>query len=203
MSKLKVFVVESVFPEDFYHRRWEGHVVEEIVRLLDGRTSYKIVMNVGLLRKAIASASEHECDVFHLSCHGDENGIQLTDKKEISWKDLASLFQKTNHMPCALVLSSCVGGDGGVARAFKECGQQPKVIFGAEANGDNVLTFPGACISWPILYTELVNGGMTPKTFKAAIKKMNKITAHQFVYRRWDGETYLRYPQRRHKKAAS
>jgi len=33
MKKLKAFIAESVSPEEFYHRHWEGHVVEEIVRL--------------------------------------------------------------------------------------------------------------------------------------------------------------------------
>lgn len=169
--------------------------MEEIVRLLDGKTSYRIVMNASLLNRAIKRASENAYDVFHLSCHGDEEGIQLSDSTEISWEDLADCFQKADRMPTALVLSSCVGGDRGIARAFKERKRRPQVIFGAEAKEEKgLLTFPGACISWPILYTALATGGMTPEVFKDAVSKMNRITSHQFVYRRWDGEKYRRYP---------
>ena len=64
MARLKVFVAESVKPEEFYHRCWEGHVVEEIVRLLDGKTSYRIVLNADLLRRAIKTASEMHTTSF-------------------------------------------------------------------------------------------------------------------------------------------
>jgi len=195
MTKLKVFIVESVSPEDFYARHWEGHVVEEIVRLLNGKTCYRIVLNRNLLRKAIKTASESGYGIFHLSCHGDEEGIQLSDRKNVSWEELAESFQKAATMPKALILSSCVGGDVGIARVFKEYKRRPDVIFGAEASEKkHLLTFPGACISWPILYTVLATRGMEPDAFKDAVNKMNQITPHQFVYRRWDGKTYRRYP---------
>ncbi len=197
MKKLKTFIVESVSPDDFYNRHWEGHVVEEIVRLLDGKASYKLVLNEGLLRRAIRNASESVCDIFHLSCHGDEKGICLSDKRDISWEALADSFQTADHMPTALVLSSCAGGDGAIARVFAERERRPQVIFGAEGTGKHVLTFPGACISWPILYTALATHGMNRKAFMDAVDKMNLITSHQFVYRRWDEKRYRRHPSRR------
>lgn len=195
MNKLKVFIAESVSPEDFYDRDWEGHVVEEIVRLLGGKASYRIVLNAELLCRAIKTASENDYDIFHLSCHGSGQGIRLSDKTRISWERLADYFQKASDMPKALILSSCVGGDGGIARAFKDRKRRPQVIFGAEANDKkHLLTFPGACISWPILYTVLATRGMNPVAFKDAVNKMNQITSHRFVYRRWDKTKYRRYP---------
>jgi hypothetical protein len=44
MPKLKIFIAESVSSEDFYDRDCEGHVVEEIVRLLGAHAVYKIVI---------------------------------------------------------------------------------------------------------------------------------------------------------------
>jgi hypothetical protein len=196
MSKLKTFVAESVSPEDFYNSRWEGYVVEEIVRLLGGRTLYRIVVTPALLTDAIFLAASNKCDVFHLSCHGDDTGVELTDGTELSWKELADAFQKANPMPSALILSSCLGGDQGLAQAFEKHKRQPKVIFGTESQNKE-LTFSGACISWPILYTDLVKRGMRREVFIDAVKKMNQITPHEFVYRRWDGERYLRYPSRK------
>ena len=195
MKKLKVFIAESVSPEDFYNRDWEGHVVEEIVRLLDGKASYRIVLNAELLCRAIKTASENDYDIFHLSCHGDELGIRLSNQTDLSWDELADCFQKADRIPAALILSSCVGGDSGIARAFKERKRRPDVIFGAEAKKKkHVLTFPGASISWPILYTALATNDITRKAFKEAVSKMNKITTHRFVYRRWDRKIYRRYP---------
>jgi hypothetical protein len=42
MDKFKILVAESISADDFYERDWEGYVVEEIVRLLGGRTFYRI-----------------------------------------------------------------------------------------------------------------------------------------------------------------
>ena len=96
-----------------------------------------------------------------------------------------------------LILSSCVGGDGGIARAFEERKRRPQVIFGAEADDDeHLLTFPTACISWPVLYTILARRGLTGPAFKNAVNKMNHVAPHRFVYRRWDGDAYRRYPRR-------
>jgi hypothetical protein len=200
MKKLKAFIAESVSAEEFYNRDWEGYVAEEIVRLLDGKASYRIVLNTTLLCRAIKSASENSYDVFHLSCHGSEKGIRLTDGTRLSWADLADCFQQVKKMPNALILSSCIGGDGGIARVFAKRKRRPDVIFGAEASNDeHLLTFPGACIAWPILYTVLATQGMNAAAFKEAVKKMNAVTSHQFVYRRWDRDSYLRYPSREDK----
>jgi hypothetical protein len=197
MKKLKAFIAESISPEEFYKRDWEGYVAEEIVRLLDGKASYRIVFNNDLLCRAIESASENSYDVFHLSCHGSKKGVRLTDGTRLSWPDLADCFQQADKMPKALILSSCVGGDGGIAREFEKRKRRPDVIFGSEASDDDdLLTFPGACIAWPILYTVLATQGMNATAFKDAVKKMNAVTSHQFVYRRWDRKSYRRYPSR-------
>jgi hypothetical protein len=193
MMKLKVFVAESVHATDFYARDWEGHVVEEIVRLLRGKASYRIVLNKKLLRKAIKTASDKGYGIFHLSCHGDKDGIRLTNRTDISWDELADCFQTGKTMPAALIISSCVSGDGGIARAFAKRKHRPRVIFGSEGRKNHRITFAGACISWPILYTVLATRGMGADAFKDAVRKMNKITAHRFVYRRWADTGYRRY----------
>jgi hypothetical protein len=159
-------------------------VVEEIVRLLRGRAFYKIVITQSLLQTAIKFASTNACDIFHLSCHGSQQGIRLTDGTRLRWDELAGLFQEANPIPKALVLSSCHGGDAGITTAFSKLPHRPDVIFGTE--GENTLTFSGACISWPILYADLKDNGMTRSAFQAAVKKRNSITPHQFIYRRWD-----------------
>jgi hypothetical protein len=198
MEMLKVFIAESVSHEDFYDRDWEGHAAEEIIRLLNGRTRYRIVLNKTLLRRAIKEAADNSYEIFHLSCHGDEDGVQLSGKRNMSWQELAEYFQEAKSAPSVLVLSSCVGGDAGIARGFEKLDRRPTVIFGAEATAeDDLITLPNACISWSILYSVLAAEGMTPEAFKEAVTKMNKVTPHQFVYRRWDGEKYLRYPGRK------
>lgn len=149
MRKLKAFIAESVSPKEFYDRDWEGHVAEEIVRLLDGKASYRIVLNAEMLRRAITSASENAYDVFHLSCHGSKKGVRLTDNTRLSWGEVADCFQKAAP-PKALILSSCVGGDGGIARAFEERKRRPQVILGPRPTTTSTcLPFPAHASAGP------------------------------------------------------
>jgi hypothetical protein len=196
MKEFGILIAESVFAKDFYDNNREGQVVESIARVLNWESEYKIALDGKNLRRAIKTACTDDYDVLHLSCHGDEEGIQLTDETLLSWNELADCFQERERMPCALVISSCVGGDHGIARAFGQRKRRPDVIFGSEATKPNEITFPGACIAWPILYTSLATRGMTRHAFQDAVGKMNLITKHKFVYRRWDGDYYRRYPGR-------
>jgi hypothetical protein len=198
MNKFKILIAESVFPDDFYADDREGHVVEAMSRVLHWKAKYKIALNAKTLCRAIKAASNGGYDILHLSCHGDEDGIQLTDETELSWDQLADCFQHTAQVPHALVISSCVGGDAGVAHAFRDRKRRPTVIFGAEGRSGCRITFPGACISWPILYTSLARKGLSRDAFKDALTKMNLITKHEFVYRRWHEGKYRRYPTWNH-----
>lgn len=196
MKKYKILIAESVGTDDFYEENCEGQVVLAIAKVLHWRASYKITLDAGTLSRAIKHASQNGYDILHLSCHGDEDGIQLSDLTELSWDHLADCFQDLNPIPKALVISSCVGGDAGVAHSFRSNKRRPTVIFGAEGRKRQRITFPGACISWPILYTSLARAGLTPEAFKDAVAKMNMITKHEFVYRRWHNGNYRRYPAR-------
>lgn len=199
MNKYKILIAESVAPEDFYDEDCEGHVVQAMAKVLHWKSTYKVALNAETLCRAIKHASKGGYDILHISCHGDKKGIELTDETDISWAELAEYFQDAGDAPRALVLSSCVGGDAGIADAFRKCKHRPSVIFGAEGKKKLRITFPGACISWPILYTSLARRGLTRKAFQDAVTKMNLITKHKFVYRRWDEGKYRRYP--RHKKS--
>lgn len=201
-NQLRVLVAESVSPKDFYNRDWEGRVVEEVVRLLAGYVHYRIVITRKYLLRGIAEFYDQSCTVFHLSAHGDEDGIALTDGTDIGWTDLASLFdpgkrnKATFSLQWSLVLSSCCGGTKAVAKAFEAMAYKPAFIFGSEATDEEeLLTFPSACIAWPILYSELQQKGVSKDIFQDAVKKMNLVLPHQFVYRRWDTKlgSYRRY----------
>ncbi len=192
---MRAYIVEFVSAANFYRREWEGHVVEEIVRLSGARTTYRIAITKGFLIQALERASKRDCEIFHLSCHGNDEGICLTNGERLSWDELAEAFDDATYDPDALILSSCLGGEGGAARAFFKKEWRPSVIFGSESNSDK-LTFSGACISWPILYTELVQKGMGREVFQHAVDKMNSVTNHEFVYWRWDADRYRRYPAR-------
>lgn len=193
---MKVYIAESVSPENFYDRVWEGHFIDEFVRLMGRRAFYKIVITPQYLDAALADAAQNKCGVFHLSCHGDKSGIRLTDGTDIDWSDLADRFEKAQFSPRALVLSSCIGGHACVSKAFRDQEYKPKVLFGSEAEEPDNLAFESACIAWSLLYTELLTISPDFGRLKDVVRKLNLIMPHQFVYRRWNDETrsYRRFP---------
>jgi hypothetical protein len=76
-------------------------------------------------------AAEDDYDVLHLSCHGDDKGIAVTDNKNVDWPDLAALFTENNYQPSALVMSACCGASDGLAEAFEgKSRMRPNIIFG-------------------------------------------------------------------------
>jgi hypothetical protein len=193
---LKVFVAESVSEDDFYDRNWEGNVAQESLRINKQIPYYRIVMTLPLLRRAVRSAAKRDCQVFHLSCHGCFDGVTLTNGESLNWQDLAKVFQPFASTKRVLVLSSCVGGDAGAAQAFQNEQDRFGWIIGPEATDDDgLLTFSGACIAWPILYTQL-SESTERASFDKAIDNMNRVTPHQFVRRRWDlnEQCYRRHP---------
>jgi hypothetical protein len=184
----KVFIAESNDPEDFYFGQLDGFAANEVLKVRRIRTRYRVVFNREMLRKAIAEATKWEADIFHLSCHGGEEGIQLCDQRTsgdvLSWEEVAADFQPFATQNKVLVNSSCMGGHRGVAEAFRKAKSRFGYICGSTSEA---VTFHDSCVAWSILYNVPSNDGTTgSRTFRTAIDKINSVVSGNFVYRRWD-----------------
>lgn len=202
-KELRIFIAESNDPEDFYSGRLDGFAANEVLKVRDIPSQYRIVFNREMLQKAIAEAVEFEADIFHLSCHGGEDGVQLSDQRSsgeiLTWEEIASDFQPLAEKERILVNSSCKGGDGGVAEAFRKSKKRFGYICGSTSE---IVTFHDSCLAWSVLYNILANEQSTSKsTFQDAIKKINSVVSGDFVYRRWDHykNRYRFYPPRQEK----
>jgi len=56
-----------------------------VVRTTPSR--YRIVFDRAMLSKSIAAAVNFEADIFHLSCHGNSDGVVLADDESLTWKE--------------------------------------------------------------------------------------------------------------------
>jgi hypothetical protein len=72
-----------------------------------------------------------------------------------------------------LQLRCSVALHGPLEGGFRSRSGRPTVIFGAEAKDPFEITFLGAYISWPILYTTLARAGLTRDAFKDAVTRTN------------------------------
>jgi hypothetical protein len=201
VATFKVFIVESNSPEDFYLGKLDGFAANEVLKVRRIRSRYRVAFNREMLHKAIAEAVRFEADIFHLSCHGDEDGVQLSDQRatgaSLTWEELAADFTPFASNRRILVNSSCEGGHNGVAEAFRKCDQRFGYICGST---NKAVTFHDSCLAWSILYNVLANeASISRLVFQSAIGKINGVVSGDFVYRRWDSkkDRYRYYPSRK------
>ena len=186
-----VYIVESLSPTDFYKRRLDGYAANEILKILDVTTEYRIAFTEKLVKRAIAEAADGECHVLHFSSHGDANGIRLTNNTDISWADFVELIRPVAGKHNALVMATCGGGDKQLTKALTAAGVMFGYVFGSTAD---TVTFSDSCLAWSILYNRLVDHGFKKPALMKTLKAVNAAIAGDFVYRRWDGKKYLHYP---------
>jgi hypothetical protein len=200
MAEFRVFIAESNNPLDFYLGRLDGHAANEVLKVRRIPSLYRVVLDRKMLKKAVAAAGRFETDIFHLSCHGDETGIQLADGEELGWEELADELTPLASRSRILVNSSCVGGHSGIAKAFRATSNRFGYICGStRSTEDDGVGYHDACLAWSILYNVLANRQSRSRAaFQDAIDKINAVVAGDFVYRRWDGKMrgYRSYPAR-------
>lgn len=188
-----VFIAESLSPLDYYERRMDGFAANEVLKIQSCKTDYRLVLTRNLLERAIQEADSGDYEIFHLSCHGNSDGIQLADGDQINWLDLGLMFKKYAKKNRILVMASCSGGHNDLTKALKKSRSLFGYVVGS-ASKEGV-GFTDSCIAWSIFYREIIQKGLDQSVLQHAIKIINRSCEGEFVYRRWDASkcVYLRY----------
>lgn len=189
---LSVLIAESVGAEDFYFNRTDGFAANEVLRIQQVRSRYRIAFDRKSLNRAILEADRDDYGILHISCHGDDEQIGLTDGTAINWPDLAGDLLPFANSDRALVLSSCSGGYVGVTKAFQKAGVAFQYVFGSTSPAG--VGFTDSCLAWSILYSQIVEHGFSRPALRSTLDKINAVVPGDFVYRRWNGSRYLHYP---------
>jgi len=141
--KLFVYIIESPSEEDFYEGRKEGIALLEALSVFSPviKTNYKLIPNKDFFVKAIkdflekALAKKEELakegiaivPILHISSHGNEDGLGLTNGELITWdwikKELAKINSQLNDT-LILCISSCNG-----FTACKMFAEDPRKLF--------------------------------------------------------------------------
>jgi hypothetical protein len=192
-APISVMVAESVGARDFYLRRTDGYAAHEVLRIQQVKTEYRVILDKARLIRAIAESCMFQFKIFHLSCHGNDDGIGLSDGSFLDWLSLGRLFRRYASLEKVLVLSCCSGGYVGVTKAF----QKENIVFGF-VFGSTALDgvgFTDSCLAWSILYSRLLEHGFALDELRETLDKINFTVPGKFMYRRWSGSRYLRYPR--------
>lgn len=154
-------------------------------------TEYRIAYTRPLLERAIGEASDGDYQVLHFSAHGDDDGPRLTDGSDLSWREFAQVVAPAAGRDKALVMATCQGGHRRLTRALAKEGVVFGWVFGSLAE---TVTFSDSCLAWSILYNRLVDHGFHTTGLKTSLDAINAAIEGDFVYRRWDGGRYRRFP---------
>jgi hypothetical protein len=101
-----VFIIESNHFEDEETGIYEGKILTEILKLIGVKVKYYYIRSKDELRVLIKEFEESDFKYLHLSCHGDENGIELTlDNSEVSFLELNDMF--SYELPTRRLFLSC------------------------------------------------------------------------------------------------
>ena len=195
VPKPRVFIIEAPSPKDFYIDRLDGRAARDVLRLENNQVQYRVALDRAHLIKGIQEATSLNFDVLHLSCHGGDDGIQLSNMCNIDWLDLSGLLHVFATPQRILVMSSCAGGSIGLTKALVNQGTIFGWVFGAAED----IGFADSCLAWSILYRllEKLNGSCDSGTARCAVDAINELVDGHFLYRRLDDslKKYLVYPK--------
>lgn len=186
-----VYIIESLDSSDFYERRLDGHAANEILKILDVRTEYRIAFTRALIKRAITEAASGDFGVLHFSSHGSDEGVCMTSGKRLTWAEFVELIKPASGAKKALVMATCGGGDMELTKALTSAGVVFGWVFGSTAEK---VTFSDSCLAWSILYNRLVDHGFKRKALQTTLTAINAAIDGDFVYRRWNGKKYRYFP---------
>ena len=185
-------IIESSYPEDFYHNRLDGNSVSGLLYTMRIENKLRYVLDFEHFKKALEECAEGRFEVLHISCHGGEDGIALADNVQPDWNEFCGAFQDMDYVPPVLVMSACCGASSGIAQAFARQEKHPKIILGSQ----KALTYSQYAAAWSILYHRFQSGKLNRDTAQLALKQIVAVVDKSFRYLRWDGEKkkFLHYP---------
>jgi hypothetical protein len=192
MPNIKVLVIESSAPGDFFNDQLDGPSTLQLLNLLGLNAKLRYAINDKTFRRALKEAAADHYNIIHLSCHGNMKGFFLTDGTKQSWDEFAQAFQEYKLNPNALVMSACCGASSGIGNAFEIMKLRPEIIFGSTT----AQYYDEYAVAWAILYRTFLNEDVTRDAAQQALAYITAVVHSSFRYRRWDDdkERYLSFP---------
>lgn len=158
-----VHVIESPSAQDLLDGRTEGRSLCEALSLANIPHCYNLATTLESFREALGArltnaCAQHEAPpILHLSMHGNNEGVALTDGTFLTWNQLRlELAALKNAMAGGLLIcmSSCFGG-AGCRMAMHEDGDQP---FWALVGNTREAMWADAAVAYIAFYHQFFKG---------------------------------------------
>lgn len=170
-----VYIVESPSAQDLLDGRTEGRVLSEALQLAGIRYGYSLVVDhstllVALEQRLSEVARQHQCvPILHLSMHGNQSGVQLTNGHFLTWHDLREALLSLNRAMAGglLICMSACFGVSGCRMAMYEDGEP---TFWALVGNAHSPTWADAAVAYVAFYHRLFKGA----TVEASVEAMKQ-----------------------------
>lgn len=194
----RVYIIESPAPRDLFRNRCEGRALSEALLLAETDVHYRLAANRESFDEAMTfiiedfhakSGKSSAMPFIHISAHGDDAGIQLTDGDYFEWDDFRSALEKINekigYVPfLTLPVSQKISR---VALCFSTCdGYNAHKIHLSDPCPFQFLVGPISKVSWPDSLTAFQvfyhAANCRKTTYAKAVELMNQATGLSNVF---------------------
>lgn len=162
-----VYVVESPSSVDIYHNRKESQFISEaaklnmmpcVCRTAINKKAFEASFIIGL--KEAYQGYKDLLPIIHISCHGNNEGIQLSSNEVISWNELKNILKPINRAFNGLLIVSlsCCEGYSGIRMAMNISENDLDYPFFALIGNGSKPTWAETSIAYATLYHHLNRG---------------------------------------------
>lgn len=196
-SMIYVHIVESPDKETLRKKTYEGKRLHDILELAGITSEHYLVEDMDDFKKQVSSLPDRVQDykkkgidkvsyILHISAHGSEDGISLTDGTIIRWKELVDIIEPVNARLASffsqpeldyilvVVLSTCKGVHG-----FKMALNKDEIPFRGIVGPEENVTWMESALAYLILYHQHTMG--LNQVFRIS-EIMSEATGKKFTY---------------------
>jgi len=146
-TESEVFIIESLDFDDEKQKRFEGHIISQILALSGKTCEYYYIRTKRELEEVVKIFSSSQYRYLHLSCHGDENGKAMhTTLDRIPFSDLSPIL-RPHLRDRRLFVSACSMTNDALAKHL-----MPQSGCYSILGPEKTIDFKDAAIFWASLY---------------------------------------------------
>jgi len=161
-----VYIIESPSDNDLYYHKYESDLLRQavelsntkcIVRIATSKETFEKAINEGLTEAITANFPQDP--ILHISAHGCEKGVRLTNKDFITWDELRNLLLPISHVRdwgLLLCMSACEGINA-IKMAFTEKSETHEAAYAVVGNSGKP-TWSETAVAYASFYHILSKG---------------------------------------------
>lgn len=163
--KFFVYIIESPSPVDLYHRRGEGDLLVQAIKLnripCIARLAVNLEAFIAALRVGLHEAMQATPDaipILHISAHGFHEGFQLCSGEIVTWAQLREVLVPINKAlsgSLMVCMSTCEGYAGSRMAMVQDKEDHP---YFAIVGNSRQPTWPETAVAFTTLYHLIANG---------------------------------------------